>query len=72
MPTLIGDVGLKTRSMFRKRSGRPRSGISSGGRDAERREGDDRRPPRQPPVAAQARGERERRGDAPASPPAKK
>ena len=25
VPTLIGDVGLSTRSMFRKRSGRPRS-----------------------------------------------
>jgi hypothetical protein len=28
---LIGDVGLKTRIMYRKRSGRPRSEISSGG-----------------------------------------
>ncbi len=30
-PTLIGEVTLKTRSMFRKRSGRPRSEISSAG-----------------------------------------
>ena len=30
-PTLIGDVTLKTRSMLRKRSGRPRSVISSAG-----------------------------------------
>jgi len=31
LPTLIGEVTLKTRSMFRKRSGRPRSEISSRG-----------------------------------------
>src|SRR5688500_4807135 len=30
-PTLIGDVGLKTRSMLRKRSGRPRSRMRSTG-----------------------------------------
>ncbi len=30
-PTLIGEVILKTRSMFRNRSGRPRSEISSAG-----------------------------------------
>src|SRR5688572_13506437 len=30
-PTLIGDVILKTRSMLRKRAGRPRSVISSTG-----------------------------------------
>jgi hypothetical protein len=33
-PTLIGDVTLKTRSMFRKRSGRPRSEISRAGETA--------------------------------------
>src|SRR3954454_8571867 len=31
LPTLIGEVTLKTRNMFRKRSGRPRSEISSAG-----------------------------------------
>ena len=31
LPTLIGDVTLKTRSMLRKRSGRPRSEMSSAG-----------------------------------------
>jgi hypothetical protein len=31
VPMLIGEVGLNTRSMFRKRSGRPRSAISSAG-----------------------------------------
>ena len=31
LPTLIGDVGLKTLSMWWKRSGRPRSSISSTG-----------------------------------------
>jgi hypothetical protein len=30
-PALIGDVGLSTRSMWWKRSGRPRSEMSSGG-----------------------------------------
>jgi hypothetical protein len=30
-PTLIGEVGLKTRNMLRNRSGRPRSAIRSGG-----------------------------------------
>src|SRR5262249_60725412 len=30
-PTLIGEVTLKTRSMFRNRSGRPRSDTSSAG-----------------------------------------
>jgi hypothetical protein len=30
-PTLIGEVTLKTRSMFRNRSGRPRSEIRSTG-----------------------------------------
>jgi hypothetical protein len=30
-PMLIGEVGLSTRSMWWKRSGRPRSAISSGG-----------------------------------------
>ena len=30
-PTLIGEVSLNMRSMWRKRSGRPRSEISSGG-----------------------------------------
>ena len=30
-PTLIGEVTLKTRNMFRKRSGRPRSETSSAG-----------------------------------------
>ena len=30
-PTLIGDVTLKTRNMFKKRSGRPRSETSSAG-----------------------------------------
>ena len=31
VPTLIGDVGLATRSMFRNRSGRPRSETSRTG-----------------------------------------
>jgi hypothetical protein len=31
LPTLIGDVGLNTRSMFRNRSGRPRSLIKRTG-----------------------------------------
>ena len=31
LPTLIGDVTLNTRNMFRNRSGRPRSEISSAG-----------------------------------------
>jgi hypothetical protein len=31
LPTLIGDVTLKTRNIFRNRSGRPRSEISSSG-----------------------------------------
>ena len=31
LPTLIGEVTLKTRSMFRNRSGRPRSEMSSTG-----------------------------------------
>src|SRR4051795_11742382 len=31
LPTLIGEVTLKTRSMFRKRSGRPRSEMSRSG-----------------------------------------
>src|SRR5690348_17753810 len=31
VPTLIGEVGLNTRSMFRNRSGRPRSLTSSSG-----------------------------------------
>ena len=31
LPTLIGEVTLKTRSMLRKRSGRPRSEINNAG-----------------------------------------
>ncbi len=31
VPTLIGEVTLNIRSMFKNRSGRPRSAISSGG-----------------------------------------
>ena len=31
LPTLIGEVGFRTRNMFRKRAGRPRSTISKGG-----------------------------------------
>ena len=33
-PTLIGDVTLKTRSILRKRSGRPRSEINNSGETA--------------------------------------
>jgi hypothetical protein len=34
LPTLIGEVTLKTRSMFRNRSGRPRSEIRRSGETA--------------------------------------
>ena len=70
-PTFNGDVTLKTRSMLKKRAGRPRSAISSGGLAA-----------RAASDAAQARRSSARlpetcaaapsAADAPARPPAKR
>jgi hypothetical protein len=71
VPTLSGEVTLKTRSMFRKRAGRPRSLIRSGGPAAT--------PPNATNVAVRAsarfparRAPRARVADAPARPPAKR
>ena len=71
VPTLIGEVGLKTRSMLRNRAGRPRSEIRRGGLT-------------DTPASAASRAflaraslplkraTRARSADAPARPPAKK
>lgn len=71
VPTLIAEVGLKTRSIRKKRSGRPRSEISSGGETA--------MPTRETAAARRARGTLPNRRDhmcsgaaAPESPPKKK
>src|SRR5207248_3868534 len=70
-PTLIGEVTLKTRSMFRKRSGRPRSEIRSAGltRSASAlRKRLRRASVSLPPI----RAARLKTDEAPASPPVKK
>ena len=60
MPTLIGDVGLKTRSMFTKRSGRPRSLMSSTGETPAPASAERRGAAREHVVAGQPRARRER------------
>ena len=71
VPTLIGEVGLNTRSMLRKRLGRPRSAIRSGGLTAmpANASSEQLRASARLPLARAASPSRD---DPPASPPAKK